>query len=56
MTVVGPAEAVSVEFRHMGDRLARRFGWTVPPCMVGELVDEAVRQFEVEGAARYGTG
>ena len=45
MTVVGSEEALSVELGHLRERLTERFGATLPPCMIGEMVDEAVRQF-----------
>lgn len=46
MTVVGSDEDAAVDLEQLRDRLTERFGATLPPCMIGEVVDEAVRQFE----------
>ena len=45
MTLVDPDEEVAVELEHLRDRLTGRLGAVLPPCMIGEMVDEAVRQF-----------
>ena len=46
MTLVGSDHAAAVWLEHLRARLAERYGGVLPPCMIGEIVDEAVRQFD----------